>query len=235
VRARHPLQVASESERVIIVGTGEHAAIAFEYFSHDSPHEVVAFSAEAHCLTSEMHCGLPVVPLERIAAAYPPDKYRAFVATSPIELNRLRRRLYDTVKAADFSCVSYVSTHAFVLPDVKIGENTFVQENTALQYLTCVGNNVFLGSGACIGHSSVVEDDCYVGPHATVCGNCRIGRSSFIGANSCIAQTVSVAQDCVIGGGAVVLKDTKPRNVYLGNPARPTGQDSFETWPAKVA
>jgi sugar O-acyltransferase (sialic acid O-acetyltransferase NeuD family) len=234
MRVQHQLQATSNGEKVVIVGTGESAAVAWEYFNYDSPHEVVAFSTETHCLTSDVYCGLPVVPLERIAEFYLPDKHQAFVAISPTGLNRLRRRLYDAVKAAGFTCISYVSSHAFVLPNVEIGENTFVQENTALQYRTRIGDNVFLGSGSCIGHSSVIEDDCYVGPHATVCGNCMVGRSSFLGANSCIAHTVSVAEDCVIGGGAVILKDTKARHVYLGNPGRPTSQNSFETWPAKM-
>ena len=67
----HPLQELSKGERVVIVGTGETAAIAFEYFRHDTPHEVVAFSAEAPFITSEDYYGLPVVPLEELAIAYP--------------------------------------------------------------------------------------------------------------------------------------------------------------------
>src|SRR6516225_5520010 len=41
----HPLQELSEGERVVIIGTGDMAAIAFEYFRYDTPHKVVAFSA----------------------------------------------------------------------------------------------------------------------------------------------------------------------------------------------
>jgi ssRNA-specific RNase YbeY (16S rRNA maturation enzyme) len=33
-------------ENLIIVGIGEFAEIAYEYFTHDSPYNVVAFSAE---------------------------------------------------------------------------------------------------------------------------------------------------------------------------------------------
>lgn len=234
MRLHHPLQATSKGEKIVIVGTGENAAVALEYFNYDSPHEVVAFSTETHCITSDVYCGLPVVPLEQIAKTYPPAEYRAFIAISPTELNALRRRLYDAVKAAGFVCVSYVSSHAFVLPSVQIGENAFVQENTALQYRVRIGDNVFLASGACIGHSSVIEDDCYVAPHATVCGDSRVGRSCFLGANSCIAQEVSVADYCVIGGGTVILKDTAPRHVYLGNPARIISRDSSDTWPAKI-
>jgi sugar O-acyltransferase (sialic acid O-acetyltransferase NeuD family) len=212
---RHPLQTEFTGERVVIVGTGEWGATAFEYFSYDSPHEIVAFSAEAAFIKSDTYCGLPVVPLEQLAKAYPPDQYSAFVAVSDIQLNRVRRRLFDTVKAAGFRCVSYVSSHTFMLRNVEIGENTFVQENAALEYMVRLGDN------------SVIEDDCYLGPHAAVSGNSRVGRGSFLGVNSCVADGVFVGEDCVIGAGAVVLKDTKPRQVYVGNPARPTGRDSF--------
>ncbi len=226
---RHPLQAGSKGERVVIVGTGEWGATAFEYFSYDSPHEVVAFSAEAPFITSDTYYGLPVVPFEELAKAYPPDEYRAFVAASSIELNRVRRRLYDGVKAAGFDCVSYISSHSFALHNAEVGENVFVQENSALEFMTRTGNNVLLGCGVCVGHSSVIEDDCYVGPGATICGSAAVGRGTFVGANSCISHGVSVAEQCIIGAGAVVLKDTEPHKVYVGNPARPTTRDSFDT------
>jgi sugar O-acyltransferase (sialic acid O-acetyltransferase NeuD family) len=233
MRNQHPLQDPHRSENIIIIGTGESAAVALDYLNYDTPHKVVGFSTEKEYLDSDAYCGLPAVPLDNISDAYPPGMHKAFVPVSPTGLNRLRRRLFDTVKAAGFTCISYVSSHAFVLPSVTIGENVFIQENTGLQYMTSVGDNVFLGSGSCVGHSSVIEEDCYIGPNASIAGNCRIGRSCFIGVNSTISNTVSVAEDCVIGAGAVVLKNTEPRHVYLGNPARPTGRDSFDTWPAR--
>jgi sugar O-acyltransferase (sialic acid O-acetyltransferase NeuD family) len=227
---RHPLQSESGGERIVIVGTGEWGAVAFEYFRYDSPHEVVAFSAEALFITSDTYYGLPVVPFEELAQAYPPDEYRAFVAASSVQLNRVRRRLYDGVKAAGFDCVSYVSSHAFVLPDVEIGENVFVQEHAELAFMSRLGDNVLLGCGVCVGHGSVIENDCYAGPHATVCGLNTVGRSTFLGAHSCITEGVGVAEDCVIGAGAVVWEDTERRQVYVGNPAHPTGRDSFDTF-----
>ena len=224
---RHPLQAESDGEPVVIVGTGETASLAFEYFCYDSPHEVVAFSAEAPFITADTFRGLPLVPFEELPKVYPPDEYRAFVSVSLTQLNRLRRRLYDGVRAAGFSCVSYVSSHALVLPSAQIGENVFIQEHVAVQHNARVGDNVYLSSGTCVGHSSVVEDDVFTGPHVVICGMCRLDSSSFIGANCTIAPEVAIAQDCVIGAGANVLTDTEPRQVYIGSPARPTGRDSF--------
>lgn len=226
----HPLQELSEGERVVIVGTGETAAIAFEYFRYDTPHEVVAFSAERQFITSDVYCGLPVVPLEELANSYPAEQNRAFVAVSYVQLNRIRRRLYDVVKAAGFACISYVSSHAAVTPDVEIGENTFVQEYVALQHGSRIGDNVYLCSGMCVGYGSVIEADSFSSAHVTIGDFCALGRRSFLGAGSCVTDGHSVAEDCIIGAGAVVLRDTEPRQVYLGNPARPLGRDSYETF-----
>lgn len=219
------------AQRLVIIGTGEISAIVFESFSWDSPHEVVAFSADRAYITVDTISGRPVVPLDELAATYPPSEFRVFVAVSQIGLNRVRRRLYNTVKSLGFECVSYVSTSAFVPPSVRIGENVQINGIASLAYNARVGNNVVIGPGAHIGHSAVIEDDCFLGPHATVSGFTRVGRGAFLGAGSCIADSLSVAENCVVGAGAVLLRDTVTRQVYLGNPARPTGRDSLETFP----
>lgn len=226
---RHPLQQISTSERVVIVGTGEWGATALEYLHYDTPHEVVAFSTEAPFVTDPAYCGLPVVPLDELATAYPPQEFRAFVAVSKTQLNRIRRRLFQTVKKAGYTCVSYVSSRAFILPSAQVGENVFVQENASIEFMTRLGDCVYVGAGTCVGHSSVVEDDCTLGPLVAIGGNCTIGSGSFLGAGCCTCDAVRIAEDCFIGAGAVVVKDTEPGKVYVGSPARPTARDSYVT------
>ena len=34
----------AECEKIVIVGAGEFAEIAYEYFTHDFPYDVIAFS-----------------------------------------------------------------------------------------------------------------------------------------------------------------------------------------------
>jgi sugar O-acyltransferase (sialic acid O-acetyltransferase NeuD family) len=227
--AQHPKQNPARGERVVILGTGEHAAFAFECFTSDSPHQVVAFSAEPEFLCSDNYLGRPVVPLDRLAAAYPPTVYRVFVAVSGIQLNRVRRRLYATVKAAGYDCVSYVSKSSFLWNNVEIGENVYIGELNVLHYKVRVGDNVVIASGVHIGHDTVIGHDCYLASRVTLPGWCKVGRGCFLGVNSCMANNLSLAEDCFIGAGAVVVRNTLPRNVYIGNPARPTGRDSFDT------
>lgn len=79
--------MATSGQQVIIVGTGETAAVAFEYFSHDSKHEVVAFSAERSYISGDLLHGRPVIPLDELTSAYSPNEYRTFVAVSMTGLN----------------------------------------------------------------------------------------------------------------------------------------------------
>ncbi|MGA9997621.1 MAG: acetyltransferase [Pyrinomonadaceae bacterium] len=214
-------------EQIVIIGDGETAELAFEYFSHDSPHTVVAFCVEREYLKKDRMFGLPVIAFEDLTTLYPPATHKAFVAISYTQLNRVRARLYCATKRQGYECVSYVSSRAFVWHNVEIGENCFIMEHNVLQYRVRIGNNVVLWSGNHVGHQTVIKDHNFISSHVVISGYCEIEESCFFGVNSCLADNIKVARDCLVGMGAVVNKDTEERKVYRGNPAQPSSVDSF--------
>lgn len=216
--------------RVVIVGAGENAQMAYEYFTHDSDLVVAGFAVEAEYLTERSLLGLPVVSLDEMTRAFPPADHRAFVAISSTKLNRVRRRLYRDVGRRGYRFASYVSSRAFVWRNVTVGENAFILEGNVIQHMVTIGDNVVLWSGNHVGHRTVIEDDCFIASHVVISGYCRIGARSFVGVNACFGDGVTVGEDCVIGAGAVVVRDAAARGVYLGNPARGIGRDSFVTF-----
>jgi hypothetical protein len=94
--ARHQMQAATNGGGVVIVGAGEQAALTFEYFTYDSVHEVIAFSAKPDFITTEVFCGLPVVPFDKLAVEYPPTECQAFVAVSATTPARQRQDQPET-------------------------------------------------------------------------------------------------------------------------------------------
>lgn len=216
-------------KKLLIVGDGEFAEIAYEYFTDDSPYEVKAFSVEKEFLKKEELFGLPVVPFERLEEFYSPDKYKVFVAVTYTQLNRVRTRLYHESKKKGFSLVSYVSSNAYLSSSAKIGENCFIEENCSIQYTAEIGNNVIIGSNTTIGHSSVIMENCFISNNVGISGMSHIGRNCFIGINSCLVDNLNVANDCIIGAGAVITNDTEKAKIYVGNPARQLEKNSLVT------
>jgi sugar O-acyltransferase (sialic acid O-acetyltransferase NeuD family) len=203
--------------RLVIVGDGELAEIAYEYFTYDSPHKVVGFAVERACLKRDTLCNLPVVPLEEVETHFAPDRHAAFMAVDHTQLNRVRVRLYQAVKDRGYQLVSYVSSEAFVWRNVEIGDNCFICENNVLQHHARIGNNVILWSGGFVGPRSVIGDHCFLAAHVVLAGACTIGASCFLDANSAVGGNVKVARDSVVGPGVVLSQDTEEGKVYLSD------------------
>jgi len=210
-----------KNKKLLIVGAGELAMIAYEYFTYDSNYEVVGFAVEKEYLEANTLYAKPIVAFEDVQEKYPPVDYDVFVAIPASQLNRLRTRLYQEAKAKGYTCATYISSQAFVWRNVTIGENCFIFENNTVQPFVEIGNNVILWSGNHIGHRTVIEDNCFLSSHVVVSGYCRIGASCFLGVNSTFNDHVTVARDCIVASGALVSKSLKePERIYYGAPAK---------------
>jgi sugar O-acyltransferase (sialic acid O-acetyltransferase NeuD family) len=221
------------TKRLIIVGDGETAQLAYEYFTHDSEYEVAGFAVEKAFLSNDRLYNLPVTPFEEMLKRYPPDHYHAFIAVSYTQLNRIRTRLFRIVKRMGYPVASYISTSAFIWHNVKIGQNCFILENNVVQHGVKIADNVILWSGNHIGHQSSIGRNTYIASHVVVSGFCKIGKSCFLGVNCCLNDRIAIADDCIIGSGSVVVRDTLPGKVYTGNPAKMREASSYKVFKVK--
>lgn len=194
-------------KKLVIIGVGETADIAYEYFTHDSEYEVVAFAVEKQYKEINTYYEKPVVEIEEIENIYPKDEYKVYVALSSGKLNRNRTKLYNIVKNKGYKFASYISSKAFVWHNVEIGENTFIFENNVIQHKVKIGNNVILWSGNHIGHQTEIKDNVFISSHCVISGYCQIGENSFLGVNSTFADHVKIGRDCFIGAGSLVNKN----------------------------
>lgn len=220
-------------EKLVIVGAGEFAEIAYHYFSRWSRYQVVAFSAEKDFINRETLFNLPVVPLEKLEESYEPKAHKIFVAVTYTQLNQVRTKLYKKAKEKGYSFATFIHPTVFIDETADIGENCFIFELNNIQYNAHIGNNVVMWSKNHVGHRALIKDNCFVSTGVTISGYCEIGENCFLGVNSCVADYKKIAKDCIIGAGTVVLKDTEEGKVYVGNPAKSLEKTSFETFKVK--
>ncbi len=214
--------MAGKDRKLIVVGDSAFAEIAFEYFTHDSPYEVVAFSVESAYLRRAELFGLPVVAFEDLGRSFAPEQYEVFVAVVYGQLNRLRTRLAAAARSMGYRLAGYVSSRAFVWRNVKLGEHCFIFEDNTVQPFVEIGNNVVLWSGNHIGHHSRIANNCFISSHVVLSGFCSVGENCFLGVNSTIANNVNVGRDCWIGPGVTIRKSICEDLMFPGTDSEPS-------------
>lgn len=202
--------------KLVIVGDSAFAEIAYEYFTYESEYRVVTFAVEEEFLTRDRLCGLPVVPFGSVEKFYAPGSHSVFVATTYTEKNTLRARLYDGAKQKGYAPASYISSHAFIWQNCRIGEHCFIFENNVIQPFVSIGDNVVVWSANHIGHHSVIRANCFISSHVVISGFVQVGESCFIGVNATVANNITIGNNCVIGAGALVLSDVEDGETIFG-------------------
>ncbi len=201
--------------KLVIFGAGDIARLAKFYFDTDSEHEVVAFTVDRAYRTADEFQGLPLIDFEDLPARYPNDAYKLFVALSYAKMNQVRQAKYEAAKALGYELVNYVSSRCSMLTQFPIGDNCFILEDNTIQPFVTIGSNVTLWSGNHIGHDSVIGDHCFISSHVVVSGHVEVGSHCFIGVNATLRNSIRIAPMTLIGAGAVIMKDTKAKGVYL--------------------
>jgi len=201
--------------KLVIFGAGDIARLAHYYFTRDSEHEVVAFTVDRQYRKDDFFLDLPLIDFDEVATRYPTDTHGMFVALSYAKMNRIRAAKYFEAKALGYKLVSYVSSRCSYLTDNPVGENCFILEDNTVQPFVKIGNNVTLWSGNHIGHDSIIDDHCFLASHIVVSGYVHICEYCFLGVNATLRNSITIAPETLIGAGAIIMKDTVTKGVYL--------------------
>jgi sugar O-acyltransferase (sialic acid O-acetyltransferase NeuD family) len=209
-----------------VFGAGDIARLAHFYFTTDSEHEVVAFAVDAAYRTTETFLELPLVAFDDVVSRYPPDAFSMFIALSYTQMNSLRAARYDHAKTLGYRLVNYVSSRCSFLTQYPIGDNCFILEDNTIQPFVTIGSDVTMWSGNHIGHDSTIGDHTFISSHVVVSGHVHVGAGCFIGVNATLRNSIAIGDYTLIGAGATVMKDTRPRSVYLGERSTPWSKTS---------
>jgi sugar O-acyltransferase (sialic acid O-acetyltransferase NeuD family) len=218
--------------KIIVFGNSVFAEHLHFLLTHDSGHQVVAFTVDRAFIRDDFLLGLPVVPFENVASLYPPSEYQMTIAVSFQRVNRLREERYTQARARGYQLVNYVSSRASTFSDLSVGENCVILENAIIGPYVKIGNNVVIASGAIIGHHAVLNDHCFISPGAIILGGATLAEYCFIGANATVKEEVEVARECIVGSGVSITRNTVEKGVYLNPPPvlYPKRSDQLRNW-----
>jgi sugar O-acyltransferase (sialic acid O-acetyltransferase NeuD family) len=224
--ARAGLAESDPSQKIIIFGTGSLGELVYYFFTNDSPHRVIGFTADREHIESDEKFGLPVVSFEEVEDRFDPEEYAMFIAVAYRDVNRIRKKKYEAADEKGYEFVNYIHSSVTIADNVEVGRNTFIFENQTIQPFVDIGNNVIIWSGNHIGHHSTIADHCFITSHVVISGHCIIEPSSFLGVNATLADGLTIAEHTIVGAGATMVEDTQPEGVYTGEAAQLQSENS---------
>jgi len=218
----------TEGKPIIIFGSTSMASLARHLLDADGHRRVVAFTVDQAYLAAPQFEGLPVVAFEEVAMRFAPEEHEMVVALGYSRINGLRSDRFEAAQRLGYTMASYVSRHAYAWSGLSLPEGCLIYEGAILQGFTQLALGVTVRAGANLGHHSTIGRHSFIASSVVTGGNVRIGCRVFVGLGAVIRDGVSIADRCLIGAGAVVISDTEPDGVYVGNPAHRLSRSAYE-------
>jgi sugar O-acyltransferase (sialic acid O-acetyltransferase NeuD family) len=208
-------------KKLLIFGTGKIAEVIYYYAAGECGYEVEAFCVNKEYVGPGKFQDKPVVPFEDIEKTYSPDRYEMFVAVGYHDLSRLREAKCREAMEKGFRLVSIVSPQAHLPTNVSHGWNCFIMPPAIIHPCVSLGNNVFVWSGAMIGHHTRIEDHCWLTSACHISGNVTLGANTFVAVNATVGHSVQVGPNCFLGANSLVTKNLEADKVVISESSKP--------------
>ena len=123
-------------------------------------------------------------------------------------------------KGATIGNNTQIRSHCYIGEGVKIGNYVMVRPFSDICKSTIIEDKVFVGMGCMTSNTRRIA---YLRPYEDINTPPKICYAARIGVGVTLLPGVVIGENCLIGGGSVVTKDTKPRGIYIGVPAKYVG------------
>ena len=202
---------------IIIFGTGEFAQEIFLYLEKFSEFKVVAFTIHKEFIKEEKLYEKPIIQFEEIENNYSPNEVSMLICIGFSKMNKKRERIFLEVKNKNYKLENFIHPSNYVWDELEIGENCIILENNVIRPHVKIGNDVIIENNNVISHHCIIKDHCYITSQTIIAGHVTIESNCFLGINCTIRNRIKIEKESLIGAGAVILKNTKEKEVYSAN------------------
>ena len=144
------------------------------------------------------------------------------------ELNALRAPKVTAARQKGYRLISYVHPEAGLPLDCRFDDNYFVLNHALIHPLVTLGHNVFVWSGAMIGHHNIIGDHCWITSCANIAGVVTVGRNCFFAVNATVGHGITIGDECFWGANTLITKCVEDREVFLTKSTDPFRLDSSQ-------
>lgn len=205
-----------EKRKIVLIGGGGHCRSVLDAVVRmNAFDEIVITDAAVPAGTRMM--GYEVVGGDELLPQLYEEGFRyAFVAVGCIGNTAMRQNLFRQASETGFLFPNIVDPSAAVATDVTFGNGIFVGKQAVINAGAVIGDMAIINTGAVIEHGCHIGSFSHISVNAALCGGVSTDSSVFVGAHATVVQEVRIGRGSVIGAGALVLGDVPDETHVVG-------------------
>ncbi|MGV8073277.1 MAG: acetyltransferase [Syntrophobacteraceae bacterium] len=208
-----------EPLKVLIIGAGGHAQVVADIMLHMAAGGQailpVGFLDDNQGLTGLKFLGLPV---RGKISDLPNIAFDSLIVA--IGENRVRKYIFQQLRAKGERFVVALHPSAILAPDVKVDDGSMVCAGSIVNTGAVIGANVILNTGCTVDHHNIIGDHVHIAPGVHLGGEVEVGEGTLIGIGATVMPGRRIGRWSVVGAGALVHEDVPDGVIVVGVPAR---------------
>jgi acetyltransferase EpsM len=207
------------TERVVVIGGGEHARVLIEAIRAGSPsRDVLGFVDPEICEETSRRLGVPRLGGEEALERHPGAL--GILGFAALETRGRREEAVRRLTPLLGGWAVVVHSSAWVSPTAMVGEGSVIMAGAVVQTGARIGAHCVVNTGAIVEHDAVLGEHTQLAPGAMLGGAVRIGAQAYIGLGAVVRDHINVGTGATVGMGAVVVRDVAAGARVMGVPAR---------------
>ena len=211
--------------KIFLIGANNYAVELRHEIEQETSCRIEAYVTYRSYKTQDFLDGIPVIAFEEISQLYPIETIFVIIVIGYTQMNSIREKVYNDCLQYGYTVCSYLSPKANIYSS-EIGEGSIVRTGSHIGVNVKLGKCCIINQGVTLTHDIIVDDFCFFGARSVFGGQSTIGSHCFFGLNCTVKNRLSIAERTLVGAGSLLLRDSEPEGVYVGNPARKLDKSS---------
>ena len=200
-------QICFNPTVIIIYGGGGHGKMLVDLVRALGTYQILGIVDDG-MNSSKTVMGLPVLGGSDILSKfYTEGVHLAANGVGGIGNIAVRKRVFEIIAQAGFSCPTLIHPAAYIEPGVTLAPGAQVFAHAYVGSEVQVGYGCIISTGAIVSHDCILEDYTILSPGAILAGEVQVGEGALIGMSATINLQVKIGKNARVGNGATVKSD----------------------------
>ena len=205
-------------EEIIVFGNGNISKILSTYLK--KKFNIIAYASEKKFIKSKKFNNRPIYSLEELKKKFSPKKYKIITAIGYLEMNNVRKKIFENLKSEGYNFVNYIDNSVQVPNDVIVRENNILLDNVSINPGSKIGNGNIIWSNSVISHNVRLNNFNWVSSGTVISGDTSIGNCNFFGSNSIISNNSFIGNSVFVGAGALVTGKIRNESTIINSTSK---------------